>query len=180
MQLERLNSNLLVKLLTGVIYYDEPLWQELINNKSLIMEYFSPLGLELSLHESDGFAYLSQISGDYVEESINRLVKRHPLSFEVSLLLIILREELEAFDSRGTDETELYLTNIEIKELIEVYFKDKSDEVRLLRELDRYINAVVKLGFLKQINNGREIVYKVMTILKAKINPDFLEEFKGR
>ena len=47
-------------------------------------------------------------------------------------------------------------------------------------ELEKYINAVVKLGFLKQLNNESGLVYKVMGIIRAKINPQFLEEFKGR
>ena len=180
MQLETLNPNILVKLLTGAIYYEDPLWQELINSKSKITEYFTPLGLALSLHETDGFAFLQQKEIQDGENHIPRLVKRHPLSFEVSLLLIIIREELESFDSKGTDEGDLYLTSSDIKELIEVYFKEKKDEVRLIRELEKYINAVVKLGFLKQLNNESGLVYKVMGIIRAKINPQFLEEFKRR
>ncbi len=180
MQLERLNSNILIKLLTGTIYYDDPHWQELINTKSQILEYFSPLGLALSLHETDGFAYLEQIETENQEDSVPRLIKRHPLSFEVSLLLVIIREELESFDLKGTDEADLYLTIEDIKELVEVYFKEKKDEVRLLKELERYINAVVKMGFLKVINSGSGTLYKVMGIIRAKINPQFMEEFKRR
>lgn len=178
MQLETLNSKLLVKLLTGIIYYDDPLWQELINNKSAIAEYFLPLNLSLSLHESDGFAYLKQEEDG--DENTPRVVKRHPLSFEVSLLLVILREEFENFDVSGSDETEFYLTKTEISEFIEVYFREKRDEVRLLKELERYINAVVKLGFLKVVNSSSDTVYKVMPIIKAKVDPAFMEEFKRR
>lgn len=180
MQLEGLNPNILVKLLTGVIYYEDQLWQELINSKSMITEYFSLLGLTLSLHESDGFAFLQQIESSDGENNVPKLVKRHPLSFEVSLLLVIIREELESFDSKGSDENDLYLTKVDIKELIEVYFRDKKDEVRLLKELERYINAAVKLGFLKQLTNESGTIFKVMGIIRAKINPQFLEEFKRR
>lgn len=180
MQLEQLNPHILVKLLTGTIYYEDTLWQELINSKSRVTEYFAPLGLILSLHETDGFAFLQQVDSQDGEPSIPKLVKRQPLSFEVSLLLVIIREELESFDSRGTDESDLYLTADDIKELIEIYFKEKKDEVRLIRELERYINAVVKIGFLKQLSNESGIVYKVMGIIRAKINPNFLEEFKRR
>ncbi len=175
-----LNPSILVKLLTGAIYYEDPLWQELINSKSPITEYFACLGLTLSLHETDGFAFLQQKETEDGEDHIPKLVKRHPLNFEVSLLLVVLREELESFDSRGTDESDLYLTKDDIKELIEVYFKEKKDEVRLLRELERYINAVVKLGFLKQLSNESGVVYKVMGIIRAKITPQFLEEFKRK
>lgn len=182
MQIETnsLNSPLLVKLLSGILYYEDPLWRELINQKSLVQDYFSPLGLELVLHEGEGYAFLTQKEFEEGEEAIPRLVRRHPLSFEVSLLLVILREELERFDMKATEERSLFLRKEDIRELTEVYFKEKKDEVKLLKELDRYINQVEKLGFLRALTGESQNAYEVMRVLKAKVDPEFLEEFKRK
>lgn len=182
MQIEtdKLNSNLLVKLLTGVVYYGDPLWKDLVNTRSFIQDYFKPLGLDLNIHESDGYGFLSQIYDDESDSGILRIVKRHPLSFEVSLLLVILREELERFETKATDQGTLFLEKYKIKELIELYFRTKKDEIKLIKEIDRYIVSVVKLGFLKEITTTETVVYKVMPIIKARINPDFLMEFKRK
>jgi len=179
-EVEKLNPALMVKLLTGVIYYGDDLWKDLVNNRNMISEYFKPLGLELNIHESDGYGFLSQIERIEGEEGVPRLVKRHPLSFEISLLLVVLREELERFETRATEQGDLFLNREFIQDLIEVYFKDRKDEIKLIKELDRYINSVVKLGFLQEINRDSRVVYKVMPIIKAKIDVNFLEEFKRK
>jgi hypothetical protein len=176
----KINTSVIVKLLNGIIYFEDPLWREMIVNRNLISDYVKPMGLELTIHEADGYGFLSQIESDDDSESIPKLVKRHPLSFEVSLLLIILREEAERFETKATEEGSLFLEKEAIRELVEVYFKNNKDEVKLLRELNGYISQVVKLGFLKPVSTEGNEVLKVMPIIKAKINIEFMEEFKRK
>jgi hypothetical protein len=175
---------LIVKLFHSVIYdEDRKVWQNLITYQRPIREYFATIGVELLLNEQDGFAFISQ--PDEMEgQKVPRLASRLPLSYEVSLLLVVIREALEEFDVQNTDARHLFVTNKELKERIELFFEDKADKVKLLERFDVYINAVVKLGFLKErsVKGYEENVktYEVRRIIKAKINNEKLEEIKQK
>ena len=173
---------LIVKLFQNVIYdEDRKTWQNLITYQRPIREYFATIGVELLLNEQDGFAFISQ--PDEMEgQKVPRLVSRMPLSYEVSLLLVVIREALEEFDVQNTDSRTLFITNKDLKERIELFFEDKADKVKLLERFDVYINTVVKLGFLKErvVKGYEEDVknFEVRRIIKAKINNEKLEEIK--
>jgi hypothetical protein len=173
-----------VRLLQGPVYDDEPIWKLLLDNDVHVRHWLAAIGVELILDREEGFAYLSQPEPEE-EGGRARLVRRMPLTFETSLLLVILREEFEHFDSANTDSRRLYLTAAEIRERIGLYFREKTDQTRLMRELDRYINQVRELGFLRVARESSalpggatETVYEVRRIVKAKVNTGFLEEFK--
>ena len=51
---------LVLKLLRGPIYYDDPLWSELLVQQRKTAEYLARIGLELVLSEADGYGFLSQ------------------------------------------------------------------------------------------------------------------------
>jgi len=193
---ERL-SFLLIRLLKGTINSNEKQWQDLLLYRNSVTNYFSFIGLKLEFFEEDGFAFLSQIDEDESEIIYPKLVRRMPLSFEISLLLVILREELDRFDSSPTTEYSLFLNRAEIRSLIELYFEDKSDAVKLISELDRYMNQTVKLGFLKEVKNSSNdenfsiepslsetsspnSVFEVLRIIRARITPEFLTGFKEK
>ncbi|MEM9885234.1 MAG: DUF4194 domain-containing protein [Bacteroidota bacterium] len=173
-------SPLIVKLLQGIIYEDDrKAWQELLSYQSQVRDYFGVIGVELHLNEQDGFAYISQPE-EYEGEKVPRLMRRIPLSYEVTLLLVILREAIEEFDVQNTDNRKLFLTNHDLKERIEVFFEDRADRVKLLEKFDTYINSVENLGFLKEVqvraSDDDTKTYEVMRIIKAKINNAKLEE----
>lgn len=175
---------LIVKLFQTVIYDDDHrTWQELLSFQHQIRTYFATIGVELHLNELDGFAYLSQ--PDEIEGSkVPRLMRRMPLSYEITLLLVILREALEEFDVQNTDSRKLFMTNTELKERIELFFADKADKVKLLDRFDTYINSVASLGFLKEVqvraHDDKTKTYEVMRIVKAKINNEKLEEIREK
>ena len=174
----------IVRLFQNVIYdEDRKIWQELVTYQQQIRSYFATIGVELHLNETDGFAFLSQ--PDEVEgQKVPRLVRRMPLSYEITLLLVILREALEEFDVQNTESRTLFITNKDLKERIELFFADKADKVKLLDRFDTYINGVVNLGFLKEreVKGYEEDVktFEVRRIIKAKINNEKLEEIKEK
>src|SRR5438094_4851397 len=124
-------SSVLIKLLQGFIVSDEKkYWEPLLTYQEAVREYFGTLGLKLHLSTDDGYAFLKQgrleqqeengsmedgeavegEEGTLEEESgsqLPTLVRRIPLSFEVSLLCVLLREALEQFDSRVSDDHRL-------------------------------------------------------------------------
>ena len=175
---------IIVKLFQNVIYDDDrKTWQELLSFQQQIRNYFAVIGIELHLNEQDGFAFLSQ--PDEVEgQKVPRLARRMPLSYEVTLLLVVLREAIEEFDVANTDNRKLFITNEELKDRIELFFEDKADKVKLFDRFDSYINSVENLGFIKETDVRRfdESVktYEVRRIIKAKINNEKLEEIKAK
>lgn len=174
-----------IKLLQDVLYDDDKLWKELISNQNQVIEYFERIGVKLIIDENDGFAYIFQPEEDEDSESkLPRLVKRIPLSYEVTLISVLLREMLEEFDVREMDSVKLFVTNKDIKDKIDLFFKDQSNRVKLIKNFDTYINSMINLGFLKvvreDVKEKDNTQYEVKRIIKAKISNEKLEEIKEK
>ena len=182
-------ANACIKLLQGIVYDDDPCWNTLSNNIREITDFFETIGVQVFIDQNDGYAFLKQIDNDETDagsETI-RLIRRHPLSFELSLLCVLLREELEKFDSSQHDSAILVLSESEIRSMLSVYFKEKADQTKLYRELTKYLNQAAELSFLKELkeNSGSTDIpidrkFEVRRILRAVIDIDFLSEFKKR
>ncbi len=173
----------IVRLLQGPVYDDDAVWKLLVLSAAAVRRYLAQIGVDLVLDDAEGFAYLTQPEAEDDDEKRPRLVRRMPLSFEVSLLLVILREELDRFDATNADARKLHLGAREIRERIGLYFKEKTDQTRLVRDFDRYIRQVEELGFIRAVRQPdtiapTEAVYEVRRIVKAKVNNELLEGFK--
>ncbi len=181
-------STLLILLLKGVVYKDNEAhrWGQLLQLQARVRDYVAVLCLQLILDEAEGYAFLRtrQAESDATEatEALPRLVVRRPLSFPVSLLLALLRKKLAEADAGGGD-TRLILTRDEIIELIRVFLPDSSNEAKLVDQVDRHINKVIELGFLrrlKQQNSAQPPHYEVRRIIKAFVDAQWLSEFDQR
>jgi hypothetical protein len=172
-----------IHLLKGVIYRDseEGLWSALLKLQTRVRDYMAVLGLELVFDEAEGYAFLrSRADDDPEAEKMPRLIARRPLSFPVSLLLVLLRKKLAEFDAVGGD-TLLVLTRDEIAELIRVFLLDSSNEARLLDQIETHINKVVELGFLRRLKAGGDSAgFEVRRILKAFVDAQWLADFDAR
>ncbi|VAX36984.1 hypothetical protein MNBD_UNCLBAC01-1858 [hydrothermal vent metagenome] len=177
-------SPVLIGLLQGVIYGEDKLWERLLQYRTVIQRYFAKIGLEPVIFEGDGFAYLKQKEGQDREtsntKSLPRLIRRVPLTYEVTLLSVLLRERLHQFDSEGSDSTRLILTKEEIREMVVLFFKEKANEVKLLKNIDAVIHKVTELGFLRKLKISTREEYEVMRILKAKFAIEALEQLKEK
>lgn len=180
-------SVLAINLLKGVLYreVDERLWASLLSLQARVRDYVAVLGLELVLDEAEGYAFLKSRpdpDGDEAGPRLPRLVVRRPLSFQVSLLLALLRKKLAEFDAGGGD-TRLVLARQDVVELVRVFLPDSSNEARLIDQIETHINKVVDLGFLrrlKPVSGTTEPSYEVRRILKAFIDAHWLADFDGR
>lgn len=174
-----------VRLLRGVVFRDRNprLWEELIGLRTRVMDYVAVLGLELIVDESEGYAYLQ--SGDDEGEgnrAAPRLLPRRPLSFNVSLLLALLRKKLAEQDATG-GETRLVISRDEIAELVRVFLPENSNEVRMTDRLDADLNRIVELGFLRRMkaqDGARLREFEVQRFLKAFVDAQWLKEFDSR
>jgi hypothetical protein len=175
----------IIRLLQGTVFdEDVKVWNELIIYQQPIRDYFRQIGIDLYLDESNGFSYLTQRDSESEDVKIPRLIRRMPLSYEITLLLTILRQSLEDFDVKNTEATKCFISHQEIIEKIELLFKEKADTVKLLARLESYINQVIQLGFLKEIHTSEIDAttrrFEIRRVIRAKINNEKLEEIKSK
>ncbi len=173
-------SRVIIALMKGVVYEenDPALWQDLFNLQARTRDYIALLGLELTLDEAEGYAWLRTRVAQDGEAELPRLVTRRQLSFPVSLLLALLRKKLAEFDAGGGG-SRLILSRDEIVELLRVFLPAGSNEIRLIRQIDSYINKVADSGFLRRLR-GSENQFEVRRILKAFVDAQWLTEFDRR
>lgn len=181
-------SALLIGLLKGVLYQetDPGRWGQLLHLQARVRDYASVLGLELMLDEAEGYAFLRSRPDEGAENgdgdesrNIPRLIARRPLSFPVSLLLALLRKKLAEFDAGGA-ETRPVLAQDQIVELIRVFLPDSSNEAKLVDQVERHINKVIELGFLRRLKAGngtQQPNYEVRRIIKSFVDAQWLSDF---
>ncbi|MEB0042859.1 MULTISPECIES: DUF4194 domain-containing protein [unclassified Pseudomonas] len=178
-------STLVVSLLKGVIYREanEGVWVALLGLQARVRDYVAVIGLDLTLDESEGYAFLQSRAEPSEEEGaskVPRLIARRPLSFPVSLLLALLRKKLAEFDASG-GETRMILNRDELVELVRVFLPDSSNEAKLIDQIDTHIGKVVELGFLHRLKgSSAPVTYEVRRILKAFVDAQWLAEFDIR
>jgi hypothetical protein len=174
-------SSVVIPLLKGVVYQEENtfLWGSLLNLQAGVRDYVAVLGLELTLDEAEGYAYLRSRQ-DAEEEgtaSVPRLVARRQLSYPVSLLLALLRKKLAESDAGG-GEARLIITRDEAAELIRIFLPPGSNEAKLIDQVDSVLNRIAELGFIRRLK-GQGQAIEVRRIIKAFIDAQWLADFDG-
>ena len=178
-------SHVVLPLLKGVVYRenDARTWSALLDLQARVREYVAVLGLELTVEEAEGYAFLrSRPRDDEGDVKLPRLVARRPLSFPVSLLLALLRKWLAEFDASGA-EARLIVTRDEAAEMMRVFLPTGSNEAKVVERVEAHLNKIADLGFvrrLKQSHGGQEHAYEVLRILKAFVDAEWLAEFDAR
>lgn len=175
----------IIKLLQGPVYADDKnIWRELLGWQSAIQEYFGKIGMELIINEQDGFARVMQPETDENDDHpLPRLMKKQSLNYEATLLAVMLREGLEEFDVKS-EGTKFYLTQKEIKERIELFYKEQTNKSKLWKDLSKPITSLINIGILKlnreDTVNKDNNQYEIKRIIKAFISNDKLEEIKNK
>ena len=92
------------------------------------------------------------------------LITRRQIGFETSIVLLVLRQSLEDFDSNPTQLTpEKFITDTEIKDELELFLQEGYNKMKFQQKLNKYISNAVELGFFKE-----------------KITLDILQDFKTK
>jgi hypothetical protein len=177
-------AHVIIKLLQGPVYADDKVWKDLQKWESPIQDYFLRIGIELKITEQDGFARIIQPeAGEHEDEPLPRLMRKQTMNYETTLLCVILRELLEEFDILNLGNS-LFQTQKEIKERIELFYKDQANKSKLWKDLSKPINNLQTIGILKLIkedpNNKDNNKYEVKRIIKAIVNNDRLEEIRNK
>jgi len=175
-------GRLAVKLLQGPVFDDQKdLWEDLQRYQIELIQYFSKIGIELITDTREGYAFLRQKELDDKGATVG-LMRRVSLTYEQTLVCVLLRDWLEEFERNDTDSRNLYFTSRQFRERLEMFFKEKSNEVKFIRELNKYLNECEAWGFVKVVNrhpsDPDENRYELRRIIKSRITLDELKYFK--
>lgn len=174
-------SKAIVRLLKSTVERTSNVWEDVINYQHEIQEYIGQIGLELIVKKDEGFAFVKQLEDD--EGNTLGLVTRRQIGFETSIVLVVLRQSLEEFDSNPTQvlATEKFITDSEIKDELELFLQEGYNKLKFQKDLDTYIKRVVDLGYLKEISKkDNETKYQIHRIIKEKITLDILQDFQNK
>lgn len=173
-------GQVIIGLFQGVLYREsaEQQWQGLLDLQARVRDYCSVIGLELILDEAEGYAYLRQRQSAPEAPALPRLVQRRPLSFPVSLILVLLRKKLAEFDALSAD-TKLVVGREDIVDQMRLFLPTTANEARLIDRMDTHLGKVVELGFLRRLR-GQDGQYEVRRVLKAFVDAQWLDDFAQR
>ncbi len=172
----------IARLLQGVVYNDDPYWKDILQNQVSITQYLERIGIEVIVDQADGYAYIQQIPLDDDGNTVG-LVRRTPMTYEASLICIFLRERLDDFDIKDHLNNRCLVSHHQLKEDIELFFKEKPNFKKFIREIDKHIRRVVEYGFLKILKPGEKDdgnLYEIKRIIKARVSSDHIEAFRKK
>lgn len=167
-----------VRLLQGVVAADDgPVWGILLSNRPKLEDYLGRLGLQLTIDEDEGFAFLQQVNEDELPpgyERLPKLFRKVRLSYDTTLLAVILRDELRRFDEEELHHERCAITKVSLFEQWKTFFPTTSDEVRMNAALDKALSTLEELKFIRQFSKDPE-EWEVRRVLKARLPVEKLE-----
>ena len=173
-------SSAIIRLMRGVVYResDEDIWATLERSGAGVRDHFTTIGVDVIVDESEGYAYLRSHPEEEGEEPLPRLVRRRALTYNVSLLLVLLRKRLLEFEITG-GEGRLVLSTDQIVEMLQLFQAESTNEALLVEQADNTIKKAVELGFLRQLR-GQTDQWEVRRIIKAYVDAQTLSDFAGK
>ena len=170
----------LIALMRGVTERDgnPTAWHALLRHAEAVRDHVAVLGLDLRLDETEGYAYLAQRPPIEGQTELPRLVPRRQLSYQVSLLLALLRKKLVEHDAMSSDPR-LILSRDAIADLVTLFLADAANQVRQQDRIDTTIKKVVEMGFLRPLR-GQPDQFEVQRILRAFVDAQWLDRFNER
>lgn len=174
-------TSVFIKLLKGPVeYVEKSAWEKLLQYKTELSAFVRQMGLTLVLDEEDGYAYLRHTSSEEEEAGVSWM-QRRPLTYDESVLLVLLRDMMAEFEVGEVINRELIKKRREIKEYAELFFKENASRVKFIKELDRLIDRAEENGFLDRIENSEiadEQKFRIKKIIKARVDGEVLDQFK--
>ena len=159
----------------GIVHrHQDDIWQRLQQHLGEVKRHFATAGLEVYMDEAEGYALLRQLP--YADEQANwpKLSEKRPLSYPVTLLSVLLRKRLLEADAQdGTGG--VVVSGSELKEQLAVFLPTTgTDETKLTRQMDTYLNQLIDLRFLRKLT-GEDDRYEISRVLTAYIKIEDLE-----
>ncbi|THU36982.1 DUF4194 domain-containing protein [Niastella caeni] len=173
-------TTVFIKLLKGPVeYVEKSTWEKLIQYKVELTTFLQQLGLTLVLDEQDGYAYVKHLQTEEEDNPVT-WIQRRSLTYEESVMLVLLREMMAEFEVGEATNRELIKKRREIKEYAELFFKENASRVKFLKDIDRLIDKAEENGFLDKTENhdlADEQKFRIKKIIKAKVGSEELDHF---
>ena len=173
-------ASAIIRLMQGVVYResDEGTWLTLERLGAGVRDHFATIGVDVIVDDAEGYAYLRSRPEEDCDEALPRLVRRRALTYNVSLLLVLLRKRLVDFETAGGDGR-LVLTTDQIVEMLRLFQAESTNDARVADQAETTINKARELGFLRQLR-GQSDQWEVRRILKAYVDAHTLSDFAAR
>ncbi len=169
------------------------LFASLCNYQQEISSYLSQIGLELVLNRDLGYAFIRQFdSSEDGGDALPKLIRRIPVTFEQSLVLVLLYDELEKFDSNGSDTPFCIVTEGQVRELAQACWPGAStDQTKFQDAIAKALTDLSDQGLIRErrpqgMNDQESELYKsdrryeLRNIIRARVTKDFFIEFRRR
>ncbi|MGB9226667.1 DUF4194 domain-containing protein [Mycobacterium sp.] len=173
-------ASAIIRLMQGVVYResDEDTWLILERLGAGVRDHFAAIGVDVVVDDAEGYAYLRSRPEEDGDEALPRLVRRRALTYNLSLLLVLLRKRLVEFETTG-GEGRLVLTTDQIVEMLRLFQKESTNDARVADQAETTIRKGAELGFLRQLRGQRDH-WEVRRILKAYVDAQTLSDFAGK
>ncbi|MBP8919491.1 MAG: DUF4194 domain-containing protein [Micropruina sp.] len=170
----------IIRLMRGVVYRetDEDSWTTLQHQSAQIRDHFDTIGVDVVVDDTEGYAYLRSVDDNEEEQPLPRLVMRRSLTYNVSLLLVLLRKRLVEFETSGS-EGKLVLSRDQIVTLLRLFLADSTNEARVIDTVDTTVRRAADLGFLRPLR-GQPDHWEVRRILKAYVDAQTMSDFTAK
>lgn len=170
----------IIRLMQGVVYResDEDTWLTLERSGAGVRDHFATIGVDVVVDDAEGYAYLRSQPGEDGDEVLPRLVRRRALTYNVSLLLVLLRKRLVEFETTG-GEGRLVLTTDQIVEMVRLFQAESTNDARVVDQAETTIKKAAELGFVRQLRGQRDH-WEVRRILKAYVDAQTLSDFAAK
>lgn len=177
---EHATGSAIIRLMRGVVYResDEDTWLTLERSGGGVRDHFAAIGVEVVVDDVEGYAYLRSRPEIEGEEALPRLVRRRALTYNVSLMLVLLRKRLLEFETSG-NEGRLVLNTEQLVEMLRTFQAESANEARIVDQAERTISQVAELGFLRQLRGQRD-QWEVRRILKAYVDAQGISDFAAK
>ncbi len=174
-------SKILINLMKGIVYREDDvnIWNFLEDNESQVSEHFKIIGLRLIVDKSRGYAYLKQIIFNQEEEQLPRLIRKQPLSRQVSILIVVLRQIVIEKENSGSDDR-IIVSFDDIADKYRAFYPNSNDdEKKFYKDLKSYLKKVIDLDFIRELKS-EEDNYEIKPIIVSFVDMDWLNNFKDR
>jgi hypothetical protein len=170
----------IIALMNGVVYREtaEDTWSTLNRRAGAVREHFTAIGVDVIVDDVEAYAYLRSQEPADDEQPLPRLVARRSLSFNLSLLLVLLRKRLVEFES-STSDSRLVLSREQIVDMLRLFLAGSPNDARVVEQIDRSIGKATELGFLRAMPHQKEH-WEVRRILKAYVDAATLSDFADK
>ena len=105
-------------------------------------------------------------------------MRRRALTYNVSLLLVLLRKRLVEFETTG-GEGRLVLSTDQIVEMLRLFQSESTNDARAVDQAETTIKKAAELGFLRQLR-GQSDQWEVRRILKAYVDAQTMSDFAAK